>query len=140
MDYDGIANTILKGRANVHQAFLPEVFLGAVTDKPFSLNVEKAKFLLKEAGLEGGFKVTMDGKGRYLDNIFIERLWRSFKYEYVYLHAWNGGKKAREGIGKWINFYNTKRPHKVHCGLTPDVIYWNKLNNQPSDWSVKIVA
>ena len=60
VDYDGIANTILKGRANVHQAFLPEGFLGAVTDKPFSLNVEKAKSLLKEAGLEGGFKVTMD--------------------------------------------------------------------------------
>ena len=85
-------------------------------------------------------KISMDGKGRYLDNIFIERLWRSFKYECVYLHAWSGGKEARESIGKWFNFYNTQRPHKVHCGLSPDVIHWNKLNNQPSDWSVKIVA
>lgn len=85
-------------------------------------------------------KISMDGKGRYLDNIFIERLWRSLKYECVYLHAWSGSTEARAGIGKWINFYNTERPHKAHCGLTPDVIYWNKLNNQPNDWSVKSVA
>lgn len=60
IDYDGIANVIMKGKGVVHQAFLPEGFLGALTDKPFSLNVDKAKALLAEAGLPDGFSVTMD--------------------------------------------------------------------------------
>jgi peptide/nickel transport system substrate-binding protein len=60
IDYDGMANTILKGSATVHQSFLPEGFLGAIDDQPYTLNVEKAKELLKQAGLENGFKVTMD--------------------------------------------------------------------------------
>ena len=49
-------------------------------------------------------KISMDGRGRYLDNIFIERLWRSLKYECVYLHAFSGGREARQGIGHWIDF------------------------------------
>jgi peptide/nickel transport system substrate-binding protein len=60
IDYDGIASTIVKGSATVHQAFLPEGFLGAIDDQPYTLDVEKAKELLKQAGLEDGFKVTMD--------------------------------------------------------------------------------
>jgi peptide/nickel transport system substrate-binding protein len=60
IDYDGIANTIVKGSATVHQSFLPEGFLGAIDDQPYKLDVEKAKELLKQAGLENGFKVTMD--------------------------------------------------------------------------------
>ena len=60
IDYEGIANTIMKGKASVHQAFLPEGFLGALTEKPFTLDVDKAKALLQEAGLGDGFKVTMD--------------------------------------------------------------------------------
>ena len=48
----------------------------------------------------------MDGKGRCMDNVFIERLWRSLKYEEVYLHAWSGGREARDGIGKWMDFYS----------------------------------
>jgi transposase InsO family protein len=52
----------------------------------------------------------MDGKGRCLDNIFIERLWRSLKYECVYLHAWETGSQAKAGIGRWITFYNHQRP------------------------------
>jgi len=55
---------------------------------------------------KAGVKISMDGKGRFLDNIFVERLWRSLKYECVYLYAWNGGREARNGIGKWIEFYN----------------------------------
>ena len=56
-------------------------------------------------------RISMDGKGRFLDNIFVERLWRSMKYECVYLHAWETGSEARAGIGKWMEFYNHKRPH-----------------------------
>lgn len=51
-------------------------------------------------------RISMDGRGRFLDNIFIERLWRSLKYEWIYLHAFSGGREARQGIGDWILFYN----------------------------------
>ena len=57
-----------------------------------------------------GVRISMDGKGRFLDNIFVERLWRSLKYECVYLHAWESGSEAKAGVGKWMEFYNRKRP------------------------------
>ena len=85
-------------------------------------------------------KISMDGKGRFLDNIFIERLWRSLKYECVYLHAWSGRREAKADIGKWIEFYNTQRPHKAHCGQTPYVAYWKNRNERNHDWSDKSVA
>ena len=66
----------------------------------------------------------MDGKGRFLDNIFVERLWRSLKYECVYLHAWETGSEAKAGVGKWIEFYNRKRPHSALGGKPPAVVYW----------------
>lgn len=53
----------------------------------------------------------MDGKGRFLDNIFIERLWRTLKYECVYLHAWETGSETKAAIRKWMTFYNHQRPH-----------------------------
>ena len=68
---------------------------------------------------KAGVKISMDGKGRFLDNIFVERLWRSLKYECVYLHAWSGGREARAGIGEWIAFYNNRRPHSALGGRTP---------------------
>ena len=64
-------------------------------------------------------KVSMDGKGRYTDNLFIERLWRSLKYEEVYLKAYAGGKEARAGIGEYFDFYNLERPHQVLGYRTP---------------------
>ena len=68
---------------------------------------------------ENGIRISMDGCGRWLDNVFIERLWRSRKYENVYLHAYESGSEARAGIGKWIAFYNTVRPHSGLTGITP---------------------
>jgi putative transposase len=70
----------------------------------------------------------MDGKGRFLDNIYIERLWRSLEYECVYLHAFSGGCEARAGIGRWIDFYNHHRPHAAHGGRTPALVYQNSLS------------
>nr|WP_236938025.1 IS3 family transposase [Frigidibacter mobilis] len=72
-------------------------------------------------------KISMDGKARYLDNIFIERLWRSLKYECVYLHAWETGSQARTGVGRWITFYNHQRPHAAHSGQPPAVVYFNSI-------------
>ena len=58
-----------------------------------------------------------------MDNIFIERLWRSFKYECIYLHAFNGGAEVRAGIRRWVDFYNRLRPHGTHAGKTPREVY-----------------
>lgn len=77
-----------------------------------------------------GIAISMDGRGRALDNVFIERLWRSLKYECVYLHAPETGLQARAEIGRWIDFYNNERPHSTFDGRTPDEVY-NGLNNQP---------
>ena len=67
--------------------------------------------------------ISMDGRGRYMDNIFIERLWRSLKYEAVYLHELTDGFKANRVIGDWIEFYNTERPHSALAGRTPTEAY-----------------
>lgn len=72
-----------------------------------------------------GSRISMDGKGRCLDNVFVERLWRSLKYECVYLHAWETGSQAKAGIAHWMSFYNRQRPHTAHRGLTPAAVYWN---------------
>ena len=74
-----------------------------------------------------GTRISMDGKGRCLDNVFIERLWRSLKYECVYLHAWETGSQARVGIGCWITFYSHHRPHTAHGGQPPAVVYFNRI-------------
>lgn len=68
-------------------------------------------------------RISMDGRGRWLDNVFIERLWRSLKYENVYLNAYETGSEARTGIGRWINFYNQTRPHSSLDGITPERCY-----------------
>jgi putative transposase len=81
--------------------------------------------------LEHGIRISMDGKGCWRDNVFIERVWRSIKYEEVYLHAYETVSAAREGIARNINFYNMRRPHSSHQARTPDVVYFASLP-QPS--------
>jgi len=81
--------------------------------------------------LEHGIRISMDGKGCWRDNVFIERVWRWIKYEEVCLHAYDTVSAAREGIGRYINFYNTRRPHSSHKARTPDVVYFASLH-QPS--------
>jgi putative transposase len=74
--------------------------------------------------LQAGVRISMDGKGRWMDNIFIERLWRSLKYECVYLSEFATGSQARAGIGGWLDFYNQRRPHSSLAGdCTPDEAY-----------------
>jgi len=68
-------------------------------------------------------RISMEGKGRFLDNFLVERLWRSLKYECVYLHAWEAGSEAKAGVRKWIEFYNQKRPHSALGGQSPAVVY-----------------
>jgi putative transposase len=65
-------------------------------------------------------RISMDGRGRWMDNVFIERLWRSLKYECVYLHAFETGSALRAGLTRWIGYYNARRPHSGLSGRTPD--------------------
>jgi len=65
-------------------------------------------------------RISMDSKGRWKDNVMIERLWRSLKYECVYLYAFETGSETRAGIGNWMIFYNCRRPHSSMNGATPD--------------------
>lgn len=78
---------------------------------------------------EADVKISMDGRGRWIDNRMIERLWRSLKYECVYLQAFETGSEARAGIGNWMAYYNSERPHSTHGILTPDEAYESK--NEP---------
>ena len=71
-------------------------------------------------------RISMDGKSRFLDNTFVERLWRSLKYERVYLHAWVPDQAPRAGIRNWIEFNNHERPHSALGGKPPAVVYWQR--------------
>jgi len=70
-----------------------------------------------------GIRISMDGRGRWMDNVFIERLWRSLKYECVFLNAFETGTEAQAGIGHWIAYYNTDRLHSTFDGRTPNEVY-----------------
>ncbi len=74
-----------------------------------------------------GIAISMDGKGAWRDNVFIERLWRSVKYEEVYLRAYDGVSDARASLGRYLDFYNGRRPHSSLDGMTPDRAYFQPL-------------
>jgi putative transposase len=71
-----------------------------------------------------GIQISMDGRGRFHDNIFVERLWWTTKYQYLYLHAFEGGMDLRRGLGEWFGFYNQERPHQALNNMTPDEVYF----------------
>jgi putative transposase len=83
-----------------------------------------------------GVRISMDGKGRFLDNIFIERLWRSLKYEEVFIKAYGSAREARLGIGRWLAFYNDDRPHQALDYRTPRAVFedaaCNHVDNAPA--------
>ena len=100
-----------------------------------------------------GVRISMDGKGRFLhsrglqanhcravDNIFIERLWRTLKYACVYLHAWETGSETKAAIRKWMTFYNQQRPHSALGGTPPAVVYWQRNDINQPDQQVQRVA
>src|SRR5947209_18052173 len=77
--------------------------------------------------IENGIAISMDGKGAWRDNVFVERLWRSVKYEEVYLKAYDTASEARASIGRYLDFYNGRRPHSSLDGTTPDHAYSTSL-------------
>jgi putative transposase len=98
----------------------PEIFN---TDQGSQFTSEDWTAPLKSAGVA----ISMDGKGRWIDNVFIERLWRSVKYEEVYLRAYANGTEARQSLTKYFAFYNERRVHEVLDYATPDEVYFGAL-------------
>lgn len=96
---------------------VPEIFN---TDQGSQFTSPRFTSALSAAGV----RISMDGRGRWMDNVFIERLWRSLKYECVYIHAFETGSALRAGLMKWVSFYNTARPHSALDGRTPDEAYY----------------
>jgi len=94
----------------------PDIFN---TDQGAQFTGEAFTGLLRQRGV----RISMDGKGRYSDNLFIERLWRTVKYEEVYLKAYEDGRDARAGIGDYFRFYNTERPHQALGYRTPAEVF-----------------
>lgn len=98
----------------------PEIFNSdqgsQFTSKEFTERLQKEKV-----------KISMDGRGRCYDNIFIERLWRSLKYELIYIQEFENGKELTEEVNKWFNWYNKERPHQALDYQTPDEVYRRSL-------------
>ena len=76
---------------------------------------------------DNNIQISMDGKGAWRDNVFIERLWRTVKYEHVYLHAYDSVSAARSQISDYFQFYNQRRQHSALDGSTPDQVYFDAL-------------
>jgi len=93
------------------------------TDQGSQFTCEEWTEVLDDAGVA----VSMDGKGRWIDNVFIERLWRSVKYEEVYLHGYTNGTEARTSLTKYFGFYNARRSHQALEYRTPDEVYFEAL-------------
>lgn len=103
-------------------------------DKPEIFNSDQGSQFTSQAftGVlkNHGVKISMDGRGRFLDNIFVERLWRSLKYENVYLYAYATGSEAKRGIGEWFSKYNSIRLHEALDYRTPDQVYMGQDINE----------
>lgn len=92
------------------------------------IRLSGAEFVAEVAPICAG--QSMDGKGCRRDNVFVERLWRSVKYEVVYLKAYDSVSAARQGLAAYMDFYNCRRPHQSHDGRTPDMIYFGTLRRK----------
>jgi putative transposase len=95
----------------------PEIFN---TDQGAQFTSEDWIDVLEKAGV----KISMDGKGRWIDNVFIERLWRTVKYENVYLHAYRDGREAQQRLSVYFETYNARRLHQSLDYRTPDEVYF----------------
>jgi putative transposase len=103
----------------------PEIFN---TDQGSQFTSVAFTDVLKAAGVA----ISMDGKGAWRDNVFVERLWRTIKYEEVYLHAYASVPEARASLGRYLSFYNSRRPHSSLDRQTPDQAYFNALQPIPA--------
>jgi len=101
----------------------PEIFN---TDQGAQFTSQAFTGALEDAGV----RLSMDSRGRWMDNVFIERLWRSVKYEEVYLHAYDTPREAHAALTRYFDFYNSRRPHQALSDRTPDAVYYGLLAAQ----------
>lgn len=104
----------------IHRHGTPEIFN---TDQGSQFTSADFTGLLKQHGI----RISMDSKGCWRDNIFVERLWRTVKYEEVYLRAYDSIPEAKTHLANYLSFYNSRRPHQTFDGQTPDTIYFDNL-------------
>ena len=110
-------------REAITQYGCPEIFN---TDQGCQFTSQEFTGLLKDQGIQ----ISMDGKGCWRDNVFVERLWKSIKYEEVYLHAYDTVSAAHQGLERYLMFYNQTRPHQALDGQTPDQVYADNLTTR----------
>jgi putative transposase len=100
-------------------------------EKPEIFNTDQGSQFTSQAFVEqlkkNGIAISMDGRGRWRDNVLVERIWRSIKYEEVYLHAYASVSEARTSLSLYIEFYNSMRPHSSLKAQTPNQVYFNRL-------------
>ena len=132
---DWFSRRVLSWRVSItmEATFCVETLEGALArhGKPDIFNTDQGSQFTSEAFtsvlIKNGIAISMDGKGAWRDNVFVERLWRSVKYEEVYLRAYDTASEARASIGRYLDFYNRRRPHSSLDGATPDHAYFTPL-------------
>jgi putative transposase len=132
---DWFSRRVLSWRVSItmEAAFCVETLEDALAKhgRPEIFNTDQGSQFTGEAftGIlaKNGISISMDGKGAWRDNVFVERLWRSVKYEEVYLRAYGSVGEARCSIGRYLGFYNARRPHSSLDGMTPDQAYFSPL-------------
>ena len=117
--------------------FCVEALTEAITryGAPEIVNTDQGSQFTSKAWIDvldaAGVRISMDGKGRWVDNVFIERLWRSVKYEDVYLRAYDNGRALQVGLTRYFDFYNCRRLHQSHEYQTPDEVYYATKTSEP---------
>ena len=132
---DWFSRRVLSWRVSItmEAAFCVETLQDALAHhgKPDIFNTDQGSQFTGQAFTsalaDNGIAISMDGKGAWRDNVFVERLWRSVKYEEVYLRAYEGVSEARASIGRYLDFYNGRRPHSSLDGMTPNRAYFTPL-------------
>ena len=130
---DWFSHRVLSWRLSItmEAAFCVETLEDALArhSKPDIFNTDQGSQFTGSAFIgvlaDNDIAISMDGKGAWRDNVFVERLWRSVKYEEVYLRAYDSVSEARSSIGRYLDFYNGRRPHSSLDGTTPDQAYFN---------------
>jgi putative transposase len=132
---DWFSRRVLSWRVSItmEAAFCVEALEDALAryGKPEILNTDQGSQFTGAAFtgvlIKNEIAISMDGKGAWRDNVFVERLWRSVKYEEVYLKAYDSVSEARLSLGRYLDFYNSRRPHSTLDGITPDDVYFTQL-------------
>jgi hypothetical protein len=108
-------------------AYVEQILVATLKPGDIVISTISAATTFTAVLIKNAITISMDGKGAWRDNVFVERLWRSVKYEEVYLRAYDSVSDARASVGRYLSFYNGRRPHSSLDGMTPDQAYFAPL-------------